>query len=604
MATSIHSDTVKQVISNAKQQKKKTVQVGNEQVEITVPFPSPEDWRDQWIYNIMIDRFNNPDSPPKQSWDGEHNLFQGGTFQGICQQLDYLKELGVGALWLSPVFKNGQNREETYHGYGIQDFLTVDPRFGTEEELINLVDQAHARGIYIIFDIVLNHCGDVFEYKDIGSCADWRDYPYDIYWRDENSHPREDWAKAPVRCHKDAAVFPDELRYNMYFRRQGKGGEHGGDFESLKELVTEFVEPNHPQHGYYFPVRDILIKMYQYSIAKFDVDGFRIDTLKYIRPDFARIFGNSMREFALRIGKANFFTFGEVWDSEQKIAQYIGRNAACPDDIIGVDAALDFPLFYHLSGCIKGFNGQSAQSLERVFEERKQYHKNLLSFHGEASRFFVTFLDNHDQHSRFFYADPQGKYDAQLSLGVCLLFTLQGIPCVYYGTEQGLHGSGHSDKFVREALWGKPDPFDMTNTFFKAIQDIARLRAEIPVLRYGRQYFREVSGNGMDFGISPYSPGVVAYCRILNDEEVLVVANTQVDKSWTGHVLVDFALNPPDNTNWKVHFSNMESPTEPSPITEKPAGAVKINGVPTGGRVRYVTASLSPMEVMVLWKNV
>ena len=103
--------------------------------------------------------------------------FQGGTFNGIREQLDYLKTLGAGAIWLSPVQKNCQY-SPSYHGYGIQDFLAIEPRFASnpalakqdprfvENELRQLVDEAHARGIYIIFDIVLHHAGDVFAYQD------------------------------------------------------------------------------------------------------------------------------------------------------------------------------------------------------------------------------------------------------------------------------------------------------------------------------------------------------------------------------------------------------------------------------------------------------
>ncbi|HDD43329.1 MAG TPA: alpha-amylase, partial [Candidatus Desulfofervidus auxilii] len=154
-------------------------------------FPSPADWRDHWIYFIMIDRFNNPDSPPKyHPWDGKHGVFQGGNFKGILAKLDYLKELGVGAIWLSPVFKNCQYNLYTYHGYGFQDFLKVDPRFGTEEDLQTLIQAAHAKGIYVIFDIVLNHAGDVFEYEGYSTTPPWRDEPYTIYWRDETGQGR------------------------------------------------------------------------------------------------------------------------------------------------------------------------------------------------------------------------------------------------------------------------------------------------------------------------------------------------------------------------------------------------------------------------------
>ena len=133
-----------------------------------------------------MDRFNNPTAAPRQPpWDGVHGGFQGGTLQGIQAQLDYLQQLGVGALWLSPVLKNCQYQDGTYHGYGIQDFLAIDPRFASdpdqaratptlvEGEFRELIDQAHARGMYVILDIVLNHTGDVFEYQGIGSIADW-----------------------------------------------------------------------------------------------------------------------------------------------------------------------------------------------------------------------------------------------------------------------------------------------------------------------------------------------------------------------------------------------------------------------------------------------
>ena len=140
------------------------------------------------------------------------------------------------------------------------------------------------------------------------------------------------------------------------------------------------------------------------------------------------------------------------------------------------------------------------------------------------------------------------------------LFALQGIPCLYYGTEQGLHGavdSNGSDGGVREALWGKdfPDAFDRDHSFFVAIRELSRVRQAQPSLRFGRQYFRPISGNGREFGISPFPGGVIAFSRILSDQEVLVVANTNTEASWEGEVIVDFALNP-EGTPYDVLFSN------------------------------------------------
>jgi glycosidase len=263
----------------------------------------------------------------------------------------------------------------------------------------------------------------------------------------------------------------------------------GGDFESLKEFVTALPE-----------VRSALIRCYQYAIANWDVDGFRIDTLKYIEPDFALLFGNAMREFALQIGKRNFFTFGEVYDDEYKIAQFVGRRrTSAGGDMIGVDAALDFPLFYRLPGVAKGL--VSPSQIAEVYALRRRLEEGIVSSHGEAGRFFVTFLDNHDQHSRLRYIDAAqpDRYDGQVPAALACLFSLQGIPCVYYGTEQGLAGSGSANEAVREALWGKPGAFDETDPFYIALRDIAHVRAGNPALRYGRQYFRPISGEPAKF---------------------------------------------------------------------------------------------------------
>src|SRR5690349_20199010 len=169
---------------------------------------SPADWRDVLVYFLMVDRFNNPHAPPQHMpFDAPFGGFQGGTIAGMKAKLAYLKKLGVGAIWFTPVLLNGQlldgvANEGTYHGYGIQDFLSIDPRFASnpaaaEEELAAFVDAAHAHGIYVIFDIVLNHTGDVFQYPefggyaqfDFGSRAPFSTADRPVLWRDANGNP-------------------------------------------------------------------------------------------------------------------------------------------------------------------------------------------------------------------------------------------------------------------------------------------------------------------------------------------------------------------------------------------------------------------------------
>lgn len=629
MSTSVWNPDVRAIFQQAQSPQIKRITLLDKTVEIPTPFPSPQDWRDQWIYFLLLDRFNNPQAPPEHApWDGEVGVVQGGAFNGVKEKLDYLKGLGVGALWLSPVLKNCQYNLYSYHGYGIMDFLQIDPRFASnpeeaqenprlaEDELRSLINEAHARGIYVIFDIVLNHCGDIFAYllEDgiLASEACWNDNCYTILWRDENGNPRPEWTAPPPNPPADAAVWPVELRRNDMFRRKGRGGEAAGDFASLKEMVTDLTAMD-AENGFRYPVRDILVRAHQRLIAKFDIDGFRIDTLKYIEPDFAKGFGNAVREFALSIGKKNFFTFGEVYDNEDQIARFIGRNASDSSDLVGVDAALDFPLFYKLPGVMKGQIPPT--EVVSMYQYRRRAEHGILSSHGEASNYFVTFLDNHDQYNRFHYVDPGDptRYDDQLALGIACLFSLQGVPCLYYGTEQGLHGSGGTLEAVREALWGKgPNAFDPTHPFYRAIQRIASVRNREPALRYGRQYFRPLSGDGVHFGVSGYQGGVLAYSRILNDQEVLVVANTNASARWSGEVIVDLALSS-TNATFQILFSNMEldpaksrSITAPGHAVDKAAGSVQIyeeDGAVTTGPARTVLVTLQPMEVQILKKK-
>jgi glycosidase len=603
MLLSLQDAAIRSAFDEALVPTTRTVKVGTETRSITTPFPSPQDWRDGWIYFLMLDRFNRADgrAPAHMPHDRPFGEFQGGTFNGVRERLPYIKALGAGAIWLSPVLKNRQSDRGTFHGYGIQDFLQPEPRFASApgkevEELRALVDEAHALGLYVIFDIVLNHAGDVFGYKGLGSAAAGSPEVRLIEWRDESGHARPDFTiieDIPRAQRKpDGLVWPTELQRNRFFRRKGKGAEAGGDFESLKEFVTD------ARDGPIFPIRNALILAYQYAIARYDVDGFRIDTLKFIERDFAQTFGNAMREYALSIGKKNFFSFGEVFDGEERIAEFIGRNTRDADDLVGVDAALDFPLFFTLPSFAKGFAAPT--SVIDVYRRRKQVEREVLSSHGEAGRFFVTFLDNHDMKERFRAAATDGPdpFDPQVILGVAVLFGLQGIPCLYYGTEQGLHGRGDSDQFVREALWGKPGAFDTTHPFYTDIKRLSEIRDRQPALRYGRLYFRPLSGDDVHFGASPFAPGILAFSRILNTQEVLVVANANTQAGFQGRVLVDFFINN-EGERFRV-LNDSGGATTGAVETRSGLEIHEIDGGITNGPAKMISVSLRPMEVQIL----
>ena len=597
MPTTINSPAVLQTIqamqAAANQQQTKSVPLNGQPTEVRYPFPSPGDWRDCWIYFLMLDRFANASAPPRgPAWNQVFPHRHGGTFKGVQSQLAYLADLGSRAIWLSPVLKNSRpDFDYNYHGYGAQDLLNIDERFASdgtrataERELGELIDEAHARGLYVIIDIVLNHVGRVFDYERpegvVSIFADTGvmngplgDEPH-IEWLNGLGFPRSDWRDdlpASATLSVDDAVWPEDLQNRLFFRRRGAkltdapgaGGFVPGDFGDMRQVVAEYdasasgQELLRARYGA-MPVLAILIRAYQYLMAKYDIDGYRIDTVKYVLPDAMRSFGNAMREFGLSVGKKNFFTFGEIYDDEQTIANFVGRRTGGGEGF-GIDAALDFPLFYALPAVAKGLAG--AELIRQVFEGRKAAEAGQLSSHGEAGRYFVSFLDNHDQHERI--KNPATPAD-QVTLALAVLFALQGIPCVYYGTEQGLSGTVKPDgtpdlntnESTREALWGKtPVAFDRTHPTYQIIKTLAALRANEFALSYGRLYFREVSGNGADFGYSSGSGGIVAFSRILVDREVLVIANTNANSGFSGSVIVDRDINATPR-QMRVAFSN------------------------------------------------
>jgi glycosidase len=609
----------------------RAVSVNGIVVPVRYPFPSPVDWRDCWMYFLMVDRFANNQKAPNWPWNQQYDYRQGGTFKGATAQLNYLQDLGVKALWLSPVLKNPRpNWQYNYHGYDAQDFLHIDERFGSEgtlasaeRELAELVAQAHARGIFVILDIVLNHAARVFDYVYHGQVVDIfddstvMDAPFGdeppIQWLNGYGYPRADWQdQIPPGTHlsPDDAVYPRDFQERIFFRRRGDilsyalppDGFVKGDFGQQRQLVVEYDATPGDQAAVRArygtrPVLNILIHTYQYLIAKFDFDGFRIDTAKHISPPAIEAFGNAIREFAQTLGKRNFFTFGEIYDTEDAINRFVGRHS--PDKTgFGIDAALDYPLFFAITDVVKCL--RDVAELPRVFDRRKKAEETLISSHGEAGQYFVTFLDNHDQPQRF---NQPSTRPEQVTMGLAVLFCLQGIPAIYYGTEQGLQGTIdkndlHPEQSVREALWGRPNAFDRQNLFYTQIKALSRLREEQPALRFGRLYFRQVSGNGRDFGQSSGTGGLVAFSRVVSDVEVLVVANTNTQTQFDGLVLQDLYLNRPPR-RMLVAYSNLSETG--SATVRQIADARFFSGTQlTGtGDVSALPVGLAPMEIKV-----
>jgi glycosidase len=624
----IFAPEIQQAFARARRGEIRNVTVNGTSVPVRYPFPSPSDWRDCWMYFLMVDRFANPQAPPNWGWNQQYDYRQGGTFKGVTEQLNYLQDLGVKALWLSPILKNPRpNSQYNYHGYDTQDFLHIDERFGSdgtlakaESELEELIAQAHGRGIYVVLDIVLNHAARVFDYVYQGRVVDqfkdskvmdgpWGEEP-PIQWMNGYGFPQADWLNQIPRgtlLYPDDAVYPADLQERTFFRRRGEllsytPGPEGvkGDIGQDRQLVLEYdatpasLVDVRARYGTR-PVLNILIRAYQYMIARFDFDAFRIDTAKHVSPPMIETFGNAIREFAQTLGKRNFFTFGEIYAyDDETIDQFVGRHSKTG---FGIDAALDYPLFSKLPDTVRAW--RDVLELPGIFEHRKELEETLISSHGEAGQYFVTFLDNHDQPQRF---NSPGTPAEQVTMGLAILFCLQGIPAVYYGTEQGLQGTVdkndvHYEQSVREALWGKPNPFDNQNFFYSQVKKLSRLREEQPALRFGRLYFRQVSGNGRDFGDSSGKGGLVAFSRVLSNIEVLVVANTNTQTAFDGLVLQDPYLNR-DPRRMQVAYSNLGN-TGPARVKTIYDARYFKNGALTTGDASALPVGLAPMEVKV-----
>ncbi|MEO6436744.1 MAG: alpha-amylase family glycosyl hydrolase [Tepidisphaeraceae bacterium] len=519
-------------------------------------FPSPRDWRDVFLYQLLIDRFDdNQDHPPydpktaKRGRDPEQAcLFQGGKIKGITRRLDYIKGLGCNAIWISPPFKNRLEYSDAAHGYAIQDFLAVDPRLGTLEDLREMVRQAHARGMYVILDIVINHTGNNWAYPGDGGRPFKQDGRYDFgFWRGRIGEqiPHDQVSKLGA----DDGVWPIELQDPEAYKRRGEIRDMGsaspeeaicGDFFALKDL--DLTRPD---------LVDVIINIYKYWIAACDFDGFRMDTIGHTEPQTAAIFCNAIREYARSIGKDDFFIYAEIVAGDEKIQKYIGRNTPVEgsnERYPVFSACLDFPLYFVLEEVIKGF--KSPEELRQRYEHFHHFYRD----YSEAGQYFVTFVDNHDQMARPYRRFMNGVSDPkQAVIAIGYLLCNMGIPCVYYSTEQGFNGGGANDLYVREAMFGgKWGAFDTTgmqffnpdNPIYQGIARVAEVRKDHPTLRYGREYFREISGNGEDFGHPIDGRCTLAFSRVHDVDEMIVCLNLDMAKR-VDCIVVDARLNPP-----------------------------------------------------------
>jgi len=541
--------------------------------------PSPLDWRDQTLYFLLPDRFSdgheserplfNPAQPSqfaardKRAWMAAGKNWQGGTLKGIHSKLDYLRDLGVTTLWIGPIWK--QRAElDTYHGYGIQNFLDVDPRFGTRQDLRDLVDAAHLRGIYIILDIIYNHTGNNWSYNNNGQAWTTMPYrfqpPYPVHsWRSGTGQPTQ-----TINSLEDG-VWPKEFQdFNWYTRAGSIGSWDPAGWEDPMNPNVEF------RRGDFFDLKDLdltrpdtlaaVIKVYQYWIAVSDCDGYRIDTVKHIPWASSRQFCSAIREYAESIGKENFWLVGEVTGGEYMERSYLeisGRN---------LDAILDIG---ESRSALISFTKGIGNPLH-FFDQYKE--QDVLGGHREAGHFHVSILDDHDM-----VGNPKRRFASgynipakaqQVAHAVGTMLTTLGVPCIYYGTEQAFEGGdgdhdygvephlSFEDRYIRESMFGGTFGafrtagchfFNPDHPAYLRISAISRIRNRQDLiglaLRRGRQYVRETSLFNQPFAL-PRAGELVAWSRILFNQEVLMVLNTHGVEGRGAVITLDWNLHP------------------------------------------------------------
>lgn len=509
-------------------------------------FPSPSDWRDVNIYQIFTDRFYDGDPNNNtttaagidrtgwyvydRAYPQNRNFHHGGDWKGLRDKLDYLSDMGVNAIWMSGVQMNAQGRDlnyTPYHMYHPTDFWRVDPAQGTFQELKDLIDACHARGIYVILDVVVNHMADLAGIPGTDDKWYWPNGRSDYNWWDGGRKHRApfdrlDWFhnNGTINCWD---CYPETLL---------------GQFKGTDDLATDRAD-----------VQNELDLAFKNLISATDCDGFRVDAIKHVAYDWIKKWADDMRKHAASIGKSDFILFGEYFSYDNNaLASY------CKDEGYSFNSALFFPMQQTMKGVfVQGaWTGWLTQSL------------NAKNGYGEGANRLVAFLDNHDVNRiGLEMGGDVGNVTWRMKPALTFLYTATPVPCLFYGTEHAFNQGGHWNgssagpdnddaDHQRECMFDRgfqPGPAwgDKINAprsdLYNHIAALNAARAAHPSLTRGSFSERWQEG----------SAGAYAYSRKYGEEESLVAFNT----SESGRS-INPSVDKPDGTE----FTNVLNPSE------------------------------------------
>ncbi len=422
-----------------------------------------EDLTDEVFYFVLPDRFHDAD--PTNNTGGieggrlqtgfdkaDEGFFHGGDLTGLLDKIDYLEGMGVTAIWMAPVFKNqpvqGDGEGDTsagYHGYWTLDYTQIDPHFGTNAELEQLIDEAHSRDIKVFFDIITNHTADVVKYQEgvydyISKTAEpYRDAEGEAFDDREYAGTGEfpelkadvSFPYTPVVPEGAPRKTPEWLNDPTLYHNRGDSSFAGessvyGDFFGLDDLFTE-----HPD------VVEGMIEIFKPWVDR-GVDGFRIDTMKHVNVEFWQQWSPAIEQYAKeKAGNEDFFMFGEVFSANPELLSMFPTKGKA-------QAVLDFG--FQNSATNFAARGATAKSMADFFATDDYY------IDADSNAYSLpTFLGNHDMGriGAFITQGNPGAGDAELlardRLAHALMYFSRGMPVVYSGDEQGFTGPPTGD---------------------------------------------------------------------------------------------------------------------------------------------------------------
>lgn len=466
------------------------------------------------LYMLMPDRFANGSVKNDQLKGmnsyrvdrSEPSLRHGGDLEGIRQHLDYFNQLGVTALWLTPVLENNSpdnNKYSTYHGYATTDYYKVDPRFGTNDEYRKLVAEAHQHGLKVVMDMIFNHCGFEHPWVSDMPSKDWFNTPE---WLEETKNVGRD---ATTGQPNGTPAANDKYLQTSY--KLTPVLDPYASKVDFHETVDGWFVPSMPDLNQRNPhVIRYLIQNSEWWIESVGIDGIRMDTYPYADRDAMALWMKTLDE-----EYPNFNTVGETWVTEPAYTAAWQKDSRLTDRNSYLKTVMDFSFFDKL-------NQAKSEETDDWWKGFNRIYNSLCYDYLYANPSSVlAFVENHDT-DRFL---GNGKDSTALKQAYALLLTIKRTPQLYYGTELLMNGTKEvTDGNVRKDFPGG-FPGDVHNCFSAA----GRTKAENAMFDWTSRLLHWRQGNdvitkGKQIQFIPWK-GVYVIARQYAGKTVMTILN-------------------------------------------------------------------------------